>query len=363
MRIVFCYYDDVNFEARGAEELECLSCMGEVSFVSIAKPRERMNQVAPIITKKRSYFQFLQLGMQTILRIKPDVLFLHDNYCALFIPFAKRFCPKCKIVYDMSELYIGGHVKERHRFVNWLLLNQQEYQHLRKADVVIAANEERAYVAMGYYALKELPIVFDNIHRIDDSVDVESCSAKYGHYFETSAFTLLYCGGLGFTEERDIEGLMRAVNTMGDTVQLLIAGKDDNNLSLHELLSSSRNIHYLGRLTRGELKYLYQKADVNVVLFNPTMINTIYCASGKLYEGFFEGKPVLLSQNPPHERLCRDYAVGEVVKNKDYCESIRKLQASTSYYQNGVQKYVETINYEYRMEVLIEEVRKRLGTP
>lgn len=361
MKIVFCYYADVNYEARGAEELQCLSTMGEVSFVSIAAPKEKMENVYPITTPKRSFSQFVTIGMRTILRIKPDVLFLHDNYCALFIPFAKRFCPECKIVYDMSELYIGGHVKENHRFINWLLLDHQEYQHLREVDVVMAANEERAYVAMGYYALKELPIIFDNIHRIDEGFDFEYCRSKYDRFYKSDSFTLLYCGGLGSVAERDIEGLMQTVKKMGDSIQLLIAGQDDKDPRLYDLLNSSPNISYLGKLTRGELKYLYQKSDVNVVLFNPTMINTIYCASGKLYEGFFEGKPVLLSQNPPHERLCRDYGVGEVVQNKDYCTAIQRLREGQKNYIENVQKYVATIDYENRIKDLRRAITERLN--
>ena len=36
MKILFCIYDDINYEARAQEELQCLKRLGNVSLVSIA---------------------------------------------------------------------------------------------------------------------------------------------------------------------------------------------------------------------------------------------------------------------------------------------------------------------------------------
>jgi len=364
MEIVFCYYDNVNYEARGAEELTCLSELGHVSFVTHSYPNTIPNNVDPYVTKKKSYLEFVLLGKKVIRDVKPDIVFLHDDYCAIFIQYIKKTLPKCKIVYDMSELRIGGHIKGKHPLITKYLITDQEYEHLREVDLVMAANIERAYIAKGYFRLDDIPLVFDNIHRIDDVVDYEACENKYGHLFENNIFTVIYTGGLVAKKERDICGLIKTFEKLGRDYQLIVAGKTANDPEVDALIEHNAknvgNINYLGRLTRAELKYLYSKSNINVVLFNLTVINNIYCASGKLYEGFFEGLPVLLSDNPPHVRLCNDYGVGVVSKEGDYSEAIKKLQSDYMTYKTNVKCYMESIDYDNRVHILREEIIKRL---
>ena len=64
-----------------------------------------------------------------------------------------------------------------------------ENRNLKYADIVISANMERSKIMKEYFKLKSLPIVFDNIHKINDKYDIEECD-KNTHNILTEVF---YC--------------------------------------------------------------------------------------------------------------------------------------------------------------------------
>ncbi len=359
MNIVFCYYDRIEFDARAQDTIECIQDFGKIFFVSLSKCSIDKYGVESFVIPKRNYASFILKCKKTIKNVKPDLVFLHDNYCARLIPFIKKVCPNAVIVYDMSELYIGGQLKTKYGIISKYLLEYAEYKYLHYVDIVIAANEERAYIAKGYYGLNEKPIVFENIHRIDEKYDKDVLDKKYSSLFSKNTFKVVYAGGLS-SAQRDIIGLIKSFTLLGDDYELYIAGGNANSTDTINELNKHNNVHYLGKLSRQELKYVINQCSLNVSLFDLRTINTIFCASGKVYEGLFEGLPVLLSPNPPNVRMISDYGIGEIVYEKNYSDCIKKIKNNYDLYKKNVNKYIEIIDYDNRIIKLRTELKSKI---
>lgn len=364
MRIVFCIYDDINYEARSQEEIECLIGMGEVSIVTIAPLHNHKYADLYVKTTSRNYLRFVLTSYSMIIEQKPDVVFLHDDYCAILIPFIRRVIPKARIIYDMSELYLGGIVKGLKGWISNLIFHGNEKKYLRKVDCVISANQERADIARGYFSLSERPIVFENIHRIDEEYDLNECEELFGELFLSKKYTIIYAGGLLHAKERGTYELLSQMKELGPNFQIIVAGKSrENDKRFNSILEANHpinNIHYVGMLTRDKLRYLFQRSDINVVTFNQDTINNIFCASGKMYEGLFEGIPLLVSDNPPLRSKCTEYGIGCIVEKDNYVEAIKRASEQKDSLEVAVSTFVRSIDYSTRIDKLRRNIIERI---
>lgn len=372
--IVCAIYHDCNREVRSREVLTCCMKMGMVHYVSFAAPKNLPEIDCRLVDKNNplALFNFLKLTKKAIREVEPELVLLHDNDCSVLVPFIRKHFPETKIIYDSSELFIpmNGEAKHcRDKTESYMLyLKQQltffrrkyEKKHLKDADVVLCANVERAQITQEYFGLRELPLVFDNIHRIDDEFDCEACEKKFSSYFADDAFNILFAGGIG--AERHTYEYIRAVSRVKIPCRLIIAGSaSETAVAQYEQLVQKLkmdNVFYVGMLTRAELRYCMQKSQGSVVVFDKNSYNTIYCASGKCYESLFEGVPILASENPPLKRLCQEEGLG--VSNDDFAAGIETLQKDYAYYVKNVIQYTEGLEYERRIDVLCESVKRKL---
>ena len=371
-KVVFAVYHNVNHEARSREVLDCCRKLGKVDFVTIARPNDVEDVNLHLIDKRSpiALLKFIAKIKKVCAKVQPDIVVLHDNDCAATIPFIKRRCPKAKIVYDSSELYIpmeGKRVKRT--FSNGILIvikqvlssfrRRAEKKHLKKADLVFAANIERAQIMKEYFGLSTLPSVFDNVHRIDDDYDKAACDAKWGEVFADDCFNVLFGGGI--SEERQTFDYIDSYKKLDGKYRLIILGaaSDVAKSRFTEETRGRDDIFYLGYMTRAELRYCLQKASASVVLFDKKSYNTLYCASGKLYESLFEGTPILASENPPLKRLCTEHGIG--VSTDDFARGIQDLEAKYDECKAAVRRYTATINMEERAQALYREINEKIS--
>lgn len=362
MKVMFIVYHDIKTEARSQEILECATKLGETILVSYSKPSKDINCKSIITGKgKRKYFTFIKESIKAIKRESPDIVILHDNYTALILRWLKKHRKNIYVIFDSSELYIDRKPRNFKTFIS-SHMSYFEKKYLKFADVVIAANIERANLMQKYYKLNEVPIVFDNIHRIDDNFDILECETKYSHLFKDDTFNIVYGGGIA--RQRLTFELAEAVGKLGNKYRLIIIGKsskDDKEL-LNSMLKEKQysNIFYVGFISRSELRYMFNKAHISVSIFAKDYLNNIYCASGKLYESLFEGTPILVSDNPPLKRICKDFKVG--VSTNEFTKGIIELKKNYDYYCENVQTYTSRIDVKGRIDNLARALKKRIET-
>ena len=220
MKIVFVVYHDLKIEARSQETAEALKILGDVTVVTCAEPFLNPGYEAIVSSSKLPiirYFLFLLKAKKTIKKVAPDVVCLHD--CSLLVPYLRK--RKTKIVYDQSELLIDRKVTSL-KSALLKLIDYSDKRYIKKCDIVFTANLERAKIMQKYYCLDKLPIVFDNIHKIEDQYDTELCQMKYDQYIKKTAFNIVSGGGLW--KERRIYELMQAVIAEKGRYNLIIVG-------------------------------------------------------------------------------------------------------------------------------------------
>lgn len=360
-KIVFVAYHDYKTEARTQDILRCAMQLGEATFVSYSKADCGCKSVQTG-GGKRDYFKFIKGAKQTILKEQPDLVILHDDYCMPLLLWIKRKFKDLPIVYDSSELYIDYKPKwtRPKTIIAWYFV-QLEKRYLKKADMVIAANLERASIMQREYSLNKLPYVFGNIHRIDDAIDYESCERKYGQYFkQPEDFVIIYAGGIA--EDRQTYELARAVGNLEPKFKLIVAGvaQEVDKAKFEELAKKigQDRISYIGFVDRATLKYLFQKGKASVSAFKRDCINNTYCASGKVFESLFEGTPIIATENPPLKKLCEEEKIG--ISNEKFEEAIIGLEQNYENYVECVKKFCKDIRYEERIKSLALEIENNV---
>lgn len=363
-KVMFIVYHDLKNEARSQEILQLAQNLGETTLVTYSGPDKCNDKCRIIETGKgeRKYLSFIIRSIIEINKNKPDIIILHDNYTAVLINYIKRFFKNTTIIYDSSELYIDIKPKSLKGFIAQYL-NVCEKKYLKKVDIVIAANKERAEIMQEYFNLKEMPIIFDNIHKIDEAYSLDKCRKQYGSIIKKDLFNILYAGGI--SEKRMTYELVDAVgelNKIEEKFNLIVLGdateKEKEKFKKFILDKKYTNIEYAGFIPRSEFKYLLQEVQISVSIFSQDIINNINCASGKLYESLFEGAPVLTSENPPLKRICSDEKIG--VSTENFKEGLKELYNNYNIYRENVKKYIKRINYYSRVEELAQQVKEKL---
>lgn len=374
-KIVYAVYHDTNKEARSMELLKCCRELGKVYFVSYAEPKG-IDNIQTFLIEKNSLIALLKFLIKTkevIKMVNPDVVVLHDNDCSALIPFIKKNYPKVKIIYDSSELYIKEKNNIKRKFFGetdgikvWIKQKATafrpicEKKYLKEVDVVIAANCERAKIMVDYFQLAEIPIIFDNMHRIDDEYDERLCKSKFEKSIIEKKFNILFGGGI--SEERKTFDYIKAFSKLDDSFNLVIAGSA-SAVAKKKYIGmikdmGLKNVHYIGFISRAELRYCMKMCNASVVVFDQESYNTKYCESGKCYESLFEGTPILASGNPPLKRLCEHEGVG--VSDDLYERGIKYLHDNYENYCKNVKDYIVKVNYEDRIRKLTEAIERKL---
>lgn len=363
MKVMFIVYHDIPTDARSQEILECAKKIAkETVLVSYSKPIEEAG-CRCILTGngKRKYFSFIREAIKAIKKENPNIVILHDNYTSIILRWLKKHRKNIFVIYDSSELYIDQK-RDTIKLKIASFMNYFEKKYLKYADVVISANIERANIMKDYFQLRETPIVFDNVHRIDDPYDKVECEKKYGNLFNGNAFCIVYGGGI--SKQRMTLELANAVGELGNNYRLIITGNsvDRDKEELYSIMKKKgySNIYYLGFIPRHELRYLFHKADVSVSIFQQDTVNNIYCASGKLFEGLFEGTPVLTSENPPLKRLCNEHKIG--VSTSNFKDGILELERNYDYYYKNVILFTNSLDVKGRIDILAEQLVKKINS-
>ena len=361
MKVMFIVYHNIRTEARSQEILECAKKLGDQTiFVSYSKPFDE-SDCKCILTGKgeKNYFVFVLKSIKAIKRENPDVVILHDNYTAIILRWIKKHRKNIYVIYDSSELYIDLKPKSvKLKIAN--LMNYIEKKYLRYADIVIAANIERANIMKKYFKLKDSPVVFDNVHKINDVYNVMDCDRKYGHLFSKDTFCIVYAGGIA--KQRLTYELAKAVGSLGEKYRLIVIGQStqEDKKRFYSMLKEENitNVFYIGFIPRNELRYMLNRAAISVSIFAQDTVNNIYCASGKLFESLFEGTPVLTSENPPLKRICKEYKVG--ISTNNFTKGILQLKNNYEYYKKNVQKYIKSLDVGARIDFLAKTIKEKM---
>ena len=362
IRIVFCAYHDINSNGRCQEVLKAAEKIGQVTLISYRAPVgfkiAETTDYTVTGDGRRSYIPFIQTCIKQIKKLLPDIVILHDNYCAVIVPYILKINPRPYIVYDSSELYIDKKPGALSETVAWLI-QRKENKWIKKTDMVIAANLERAKIMKSYFGLAEIPYVFENVRYIVEEPNLDECEEKFKEGLKGDSFKVLYAGGI--SQNRMTYDLIRAIKSLGDEYTLILAGqKQESESQLYDEAMNSTtvdNVFYYGYLQRSELRYLFNNVHISVSMFQQNTLNNINCASGKFFESIYESCPVLTSTNPPLMRLCNQYGFG--LSTDDLKTGIVSMRACYMDYKDHAVNFKSKVNPDNLVKKLSEEILSR----
>lgn len=311
----------VRFDARVRKEIQSLSDDGHaVTLVGIAAEGEQLSRLGngslclfPLWTRSRfrhplwwpfKFAEYFARALAMLLRCEADVYHAHD-LDALPVALLAGWMRGVPVVYDAHELF-GERVIAMARMWRWL-----DRLLVNRADVVIAANEERADVMVGEYGAAVRPVVLMNT---PSAVGVRAESRlRTVLGLDHGVLLVVYQGALA--PGRGIEAIIASMPEWpAGAVFVLVGSSGAYARTLVAELPARHGVS--GRVilappvpSDAVADYI-SEANVGLVLYENTCRNNYLCAPNKLFEYCAAGVPVVASNFPPIVNLLREYPVG-----------------------------------------------------
>ena len=362
MKILFISFYDLDYNGRTRELIKSLSSVGELYTVTKTKNiHVRNTEIHTFRFVEKSYFHYVKETLKYVRKLKKekiDILLIDDRKAVIPGRIAKHMLHPRLVIQDCRELYVIKDVHTLPAKTGCLV----ETPAIKKADILICANEERADYMKDFYHLSDRPIPYENIRKLNysDDADISGFEEKYKELFGRDEFRILTTAGCRLERTNDI--LVRNMKYLKEGIRLVIVGEDapSDRKAVEQIIAENgiENITILGRLKQDELKYVTQHCQIGVVNYHQNDLNNKYCASGKLYEFLYEGLPVITTTNPPLKNMCEKYGVG--IADDEYYQGILAIKEDYDTYQKNVKNYTADLSVEKNNERLAAELKRRI---
>jgi len=357
MNILLISYGDIDYDGRLRSLISVFEKLGKV--FSYTRGKKPLNENS--IVCKESYSTFIIHAIRFAKSIKDVNILVLDNRKAT-IPglIIKRIInPDC-VIQDCRELYLHNEVHHLAGKIGCFF----EKSMAKKSDIVICANEERAVIMRKEYGLQYLPVTYENLRKLEYSSEavVKQLSAKFASYIDDDEIRIISSSGCSVKRTNDV--LVRNLNKVNRKCRLFLVGaSEENDEQVIKTLAAkeiNNTITIFGQLNQDELKYLISQCHIGIVNYGQYDTNNRLCASGKLYEFLYEGKPVVTTTNPPLKRLCEKEKIG--CADDLYYRGINEVLDHYDYFTNKVNafanKYTIAENDNHLLNDLLERINK-----
>ena len=362
MKILLISYGNLEYNGRLRELINVFSSLGELFVFARATVNadSYRNEHSCIFTEE-DYLKFIKASNDYARELKHtgiEIIVIDDRKAVIPGRIAKRILKAGIVIQDCRELYTIKDVHHLAGKIGCLI----ESPGIKKADILICANEERAEYMRDFYHLSDLPIAYENVRKLNysDDADIVGFDHKYKELFSREEIRILTTAGCRLERTNDV--LVRNMKYIRKGVRLIIVGEDapSDRKAVEQIITENGidNITILGRLKQDELKYVTQHCHIGVVNYHQNDLNNKYCASGKLYEFLFEGLPIITTTNPPLRNICEKYGVG--IADDEYYKGIESIIDRYSTYKKNVENYVKDLSVEKNNERLAMQLKRRI---
>ena len=359
MKILLISYDNYKYDGRVRELIKAAKELGEVTYITRASEGEKPQERSHILYQDRGYSNFILFVCTRASAVgRQDLIFIDNRKGILPGYLAKKLTRARYVVQDCRELYNMKSAAGIPGKIGCVI----EKIFTRHSDVVIAANAWRARLMVKMFGLKKEPLNYENIRRLEYSSEERRLrtEASCKNFFMEDRFRIVSTSGCDMS--RTTGKMLEAMKGLGDAYELLLIGEseEEDELIVRETIRTLglTNVKILPKMDQDHLKYFIEHSQVGIVTYHQRDLNNKYCASGKIYEFLFEGKPVVTSTNPPLREFCEKYKVGQA--SDDYEQAIRAIADSYEQWQNRVQRYISRVRVEENNHRLAEQIQKRL---
>lgn len=247
-----------------------------------------------------------------------DLLYLYSPH-NIYTSFFSQFNFRRPVIYHTQDFIEPSKYKLRVQMERYLM---------RRADLVVVNDPNRAMFFKTYYNLKQLPLVVRTALPRDfpfGQFDVE----KRKKYLIKSGISVnseyaKVCLHIGpYSHKRCSDTLLQSFNILPENYILLFTGYEPGSSSYYILLdlikkySLNGRVGILPRLSYSELFDLIAQVDVGFLLYPDDDLGNFYQTPGRLTEYIGSGVSVIASNFPSLEITIKRYNLGEVCNPYD----------------------------------------------
>lgn len=314
-KMLMFVYNDINTDARVQRSAETLAEIVDLEVLSVGKeysnPKYKTSNIySSVVSNIIRYFDVIIKIIFWLKGKKYDIVYAHDFSAALPALFMKVFKKCDKLIYDAHELYIpekGLSFTPRDKFFYRL-----EKELIKRADLIICAQEKRGEVMVEHYDLKSKPVTIRNISKLpQNDVQLDPVLQKRSNdFFTKKGITIVYAGAL--IADRKLDKLIREVANLGEGYKLLIVGDGSDKVRLQSIAQEYPALTscFLGNVPYAHLSKVIKRCDIGYLYYPVDKLNNIYCASNKIYEYASINLPIVANENPTVKELLDKWSIG-----------------------------------------------------
>ena len=205
------------------------------------------------------------------------------------------------VIYDIFDWFVDSRHFNNKILKNIILLIEKIA--LKLSDATIICDEERKsqlnYIPKVLWVLPNIPN-FKSKRGIEKSL-LEETDDK---------IRLSYVGTM--PADRGIDKLLECVKN-NPQLELNIAGFGIMDKLVREYSDKCQNIHFYGTVPYEKGMEIMRNSDIIVAIYEKLVLNNVYAAPNKYYEGLYLGKPILTTQGTLVGAHTEKYKTGFVI--------------------------------------------------
>lgn len=378
-KLLMAVGNDIAFDGRVQRSIDALSADFDITLVCYSNKKYERNDCKIVSVKfpnfkefrgiKRLIVPFFHLYFLSIIifnaiRVKPHIFYGHDFFMALPGYLIKKIF-NIFFVYDAHELIIPDKKFEQRKEVAFWY--QLEKLAIRKADLIISANEERAKLMKEHYTLRDMPAIFRNISPVKIA-NIE-LPKEFKDFFAKKKKEDLYIIYQGVMDiDRGISDFIKAMRFLGDNFKLVLVGYGKDYDKIKHLINQEvlfEKVFAFDRVPRELLPIIIKHCDVGIVSYNNLSLNEVYCEPNKLYDYAQMGLCIVATCQINLKKIIEKYKIGVVVgcdnsKNLIYeiKEAFENVFSNYSYYKDNIKRFLEDYNWDYEKNNLKNAIKK-----
>jgi glycosyltransferase involved in cell wall biosynthesis len=378
-RIMVLLYGTIEFDGRARRMIEILSQLAEVLLVDVhygdsgeplPEASSRVRRRTLFLPRRTSnlvcHARFWVHCLQQARAFQPTTVVAEDFFTTLPGYMSARLS-NAKLIYDAHELIIpsdGQRLSARDWF--WYMLEKLV---VHRADLIIAANLQRALLMQEHYGLPSSPTFLRNIPAFDGRASVILDAANLYAAFRRSSpedRIVIYQGAIRLG--RGLGRFVDAFSYLPSTYRLVVAGDGPDSQRLGELvadLEREGRAFLLGRVPNDLLHSIATCADLGIVSYPYVGLNNVYCAPNKLFEYAQAGLPIIATDQPPLAEIIGKYKIGELVSADDDTEvvasKIQGIMDNRRCYQLRLEPFLREHRWEDEARRVSERILEVIG--